>query len=89
MLYNEEIKINYSNNSTNEIKFCEKCNSTVFYTIIIAYEDVHISEKEIRCHNCNNIVNYWSYGYYENIKSDKYLKKEKEILRIKKMKQFI
>jgi hypothetical protein len=72
----------------NEILFCVSCGSTDFYEHTIAYEaDIYESEKEVICSNCNNITNYWAYGFYDNYKSDEYLHKEKQLLRKEKFKK--
>ena len=73
--------------SENIILFCDECGSVDFEENTIAYEDVYESEKEIICKKCGKIVNYWSYGFYDNLKSDKYLHKEKQLLRKNKLKQ--
>jgi len=76
--------------SENLILFCDECGYTDFRENIISYEaDIYVSEKEIICLKCGNIVNYWGYGFYENEKSDKYLHKETQLLRIKKLKTII
>jgi len=74
--------------SKNLILFCEDCGYTDFEEHTIAYEaDIYDSEKEVVCIKCGKIVNYWSYGYYCNDKSEKYLLREKQLIRKEKLKQ--
>ena len=69
----------------NLIKFCPDCGHNIFYEIVSDFIDYTICEKKILCKRCNSIVNYWSYGYYDNDISDKY----KIMLRRKKIERII
>jgi hypothetical protein len=68
----------------NEIKFCKYCGCLEFVEIIVDSIDYIITEKEIRCKNCDSIVNYWSFGNYENDIDEKYIQmgRQKKLERI-------
>lgn len=69
----------------NLIKFCPECGHNVFYGIVVDSIDYIECEKKILCKKCNSIVNYWSYGYYDNDISEKY----KNMLRRKKIERIL
>jgi len=73
----------------NEIEFCENCDSENFDKIIIDRIDNIICEYNIVCLNCEEIVNYWAYGFHCNNISAKYLKMKKNRNRKKKLEQII
>ena len=72
----------------NEINFCENCGGESFIETDFDYlEDTSIiSEKLIRCDQCDFVVNEWCYGSYRNEKSKKYINLEKKQIRLKKIK---
>jgi len=64
--------------SENEKKFCINCGSNEFIKKSIDYIDYLEVEYGICCEKCGEQVNYWAYGFYENDKSDEYLKEEEK-----------
>ena len=84
-----KMKVQSPYSSTNEIKFCYKCGGENFYKKIVGYESQYVSEEEIICRDCETIINYWSYGYYENDKCEDYLIIEKRLLRLKKLENIV
>ena len=70
-----------SPHDNNMIHFCYKCGDSIFYNVIIDEFEHGVCEKEIRCKKCDSLVNYWSYGYYDNDISPEY----EQMLRRKKL----
>jgi len=50
----------------NLIEFCKYCGSINMESKVVAYEEQFVSEEEIICKDCGELINYWSYGFYEN-----------------------
>jgi len=75
----------------NMVKFCKKCGCVIFKKIDIDYIDYYVCEQEIVCKQCGYIVNYWSYGHYENYDSmdDEYYQMEKKMERQKKLERIV
>ena len=66
----------------NLIKICYYCGGEEFYEKVTDTVDWTVVEKKVICKDCNTVVNYWSYGLYENdVYSDRY----KKALRRKKL----
>jgi len=70
----------------NMVKFCSKCGSSDFHEIVTDRIDFTVTEIEIRCNNCDKLVNYWGYGHFDNftfIDDDyKKMKRQKKLERI-------
>ncbi len=85
-LNNDKMEVEEPYSPENEIKFCEECGCENFIEKTISMcETGDIAEYELNCDYCGNVVNYFSYGYFENFKSEKYLQEEKRRLRLKKI----
>lgn len=52
--------------SQNQIKFCSYCGSYEFYERITDREEHIELERDVYCKVCDNRLNHWSYGFYEN-----------------------
>ena len=50
----------------NEIKLCSNCGYDKFYTDVTDRVDFIICEYNIVCKACDNIVNRYAYGHFEN-----------------------
>ena len=70
----------------NLIEFCKYCGCEDFEEKAIAYEANCVSEREYICKKCGSLINYWSYGFYENDIDDDYKRMllNKKIKRIRK-----
>lgn len=44
---------------------CTRCLSTRMKDREIAVDGGYVSESETRCLNCNKLLGYWAYGYWE------------------------
>ena len=71
----------------NLVIFCKSCGSLETVDIVKDRIDLTISEKEIRCKDCGELLNYWSYGHYDNydFMDEKYFK----MLRQKKLERIL
>lgn len=78
-------------NDGNLVKFCKRCGSESFRENPTDSIDWQVVEKEIICNDCNYIVNYWSYGHYQNYDyvDEEYLEMEKRRMREKKIERII
>lgn len=52
--------------SENLITECKHCGGEKFHEINTDFEDYIVLEKKVICNNCNQVVNYWVTGFYEN-----------------------
>jgi len=75
----------------NLVKFCKKCGCETFWEHNVDSVDWQVVEKEIICADCLCVVNYWSYGHYQNYDAidDEYMEMEKRKMREKKIKRII
>lgn len=44
---------------------CQFCESTRFRSIVKSDCGYTTCEEEIRCKNCDKVISYWTYGYYD------------------------
>jgi hypothetical protein len=89
--YDVIITAKQMNVDENLVKFCKKCGCETFWEHVVDTIDNHICEKEIICEECLTVVNYWSYGHYENHDAidDEYLEMEKKMIRQKKLNRIL
>ena len=79
MKYTMDINEPYS--ETNLIEICPYCGSKNFSKYIIDQDESCVCEYEVRCKNCDELINYWSYGWSSNdlINSDVYLRMTRKL----------
>jgi len=73
--------VEYSNpDKENLVKFCSKCGCSDFHELVIDRIDYTETEREIRCNDCDKLVNYWGYGNYDNFNfiDDNYRKMQRQ-----------
>jgi len=63
--------------NNNEIEFCEFCGCESFRQRVVDRVEHIECEVEYVCDNCDEIVNYWEYGYFQNPMTPEY-KKQKQ-----------
>lgn len=57
------IKSNYNKNG--KCLRCPFCHGKKFESVIKDVISGIVSEREIVCSDCGNVVNYWAYGFYD------------------------
>lgn len=73
----------------NLVEICKYCGCSHFHRIDKDYVDLHVCEQEIRCDECGYVVNYWSYGHYENSLDEDYFIMLKKYQRSKKLERIL
>jgi len=83
-----EVNCQYS--KENMIIFCKYCGSGNLEEKVVAYEENVVSERKVLCKECGSLINYWSYGYYDNDIDEEYeqMLLEKKLKRILKKNEF-
>jgi phage FluMu protein Com len=56
-------------NKWNNIDFCPKCKCKETIDIPKDYINWQVCEEEIRCANCNDLLDYWAYGYSQAMRT--------------------
>lgn len=73
----------------NLVKYCKKCGCEDFVKVDKDWINSTACEQEIRCKHCGQLVNYWSYGHYDNELDDEYFMMEKQKKRQKKIERIL
>ncbi len=56
----------------NKIHTCHNCNEKDNYRHVTVERIEHIvTEQEIICNKCDELMGYWAYGYYESYEYNK------------------